>query len=133
MKNEERVKNFMEWFVGWYKPLSSKMDISVSMFHEVSPTNKQGIVWLENFNKKDNSKDAKVYMQEIVNKADEFGITMYLEPIPLYTEEKWKKNKITKEYLVNYYSKFGFTENWNKTAMKRIPKASNFHYTIGGL
>lgn len=67
--------------------------------------------------------DAKKYMNEILKKADELGVSIYLQPIPrtnnLKSEEH--KNKITKDYLIKYYQKFGF-ENTDGGFMVRAPK-----------
>jgi hypothetical protein len=65
--------------------------------------------------------DVKKYMQEITDKADELGVIIYLMPVPRthkLTEEH--KKKITKDYLIGYYEKFGFKKH--NDYMVRNPK-----------
>jgi len=63
------------------------------------------------------------YFCEILKKADEFGVSIYLQPIPrtknLQSEDH--KKKITKDYLTKYFQKFGF-ENTVGGFMVRAPK-----------
>lgn len=94
----------------------------------------ENIIILDVFEKQKDNVDAKKHFQKILDKADELGITIYLEPIPrvhkLKSEEH--KAKITKQYLKNYYSKFGFVEK--NDFMIREPKMAkggfNPHKTI---
>jgi hypothetical protein len=95
------------------------------------------------FEKIDQSIDAKSYLNEIIEKADKYEVTIYLEPTPRYKYFQGnleKKNKITREYLIDYYEKFGFQLTPNKKFMKRLPikkyangENINFTYEIGGL
>ena len=82
------------------------------------------------FEKIDQNIDAKKYMEEIISKADEFGVLIYLEAIPRYKHinDSKKKKKITKEYLQSYYSKFNF-KPIKGAWMKREPKSK---YENGG-
>ena len=116
---------FMKWFVDWSKSVNENVYVSISIPNEFSSPIKDGkgkIVILDVIEKKGDS-DAKKYMNEILEKADEFGVSIYLEPIPrthnLKSEEH--KNKITKDYLIKYYQKFGF-ENTDGGFMVREPK-----------
>ena len=54
--------------------------------------------------------DAKKYLEQLVNKADELGVTLHLVPNPRTEKLKSEahKKKITKDYLISYYEKFGF-------------------------
>jgi predicted GNAT family N-acyltransferase len=120
------VQSFSKWFIDWYKPISDEMNISFSLPNEIQPYKEKNVVILDVFEKKDQSIDAKKYLQKIVDKADEFKVTIYLEPSPKHTyflDNEEKKSKITKEYLINYYSKFGFVVNSDYYSMKRTPNS----------
>jgi len=53
---------------------------------------------------------------------------IYLEPKPIhkhFQDNLEKKEKISKDYLVGYYEKFGFELTPNKLFMKRFPMILN--------
>ena len=121
----ENIKLFNKWFINWYKSISKDMNISFSIPNELQPYKDKNTLILDAFEKKNQSIDAKKYFQEIIDKADEFDITIYLEPSPKHTffiDNEEKKAKITKEYLITYYKNFGFIENNDNYSMKRTPK-----------
>jgi len=116
---------FMKWFVDWSKSVNKYVYVSITKPNEFSSPIKDGndkIVILDVIEKKGDT-DAKKYINEMLKKADEFGVSIYLQPIPrthnLKSEEH--KKKITKDYLVKYYQKFGF-ENTDGGFMVRAPK-----------
>lgn len=116
---------FMKWFDNWSNSVNKYVHVSISIPNEFSSPIKDGkdkIVMLDLIEKKGDC-DAKKYMNEILKKADELGVSIYLQPIPrtnnLKSEEH--KNKITKDYLIKYYQKFGF-ENTDGGFMVRAPK-----------
>ena len=116
---------FMKWFVDWSKSVNKYVYVSISIPNEFSSPikdDKGEIVILDVIEKKGDT-DAKKYLNEILKKADEFGVSIYLQPIPrthnLKSEEH--KNKITKDYLIKYYEKFGF-EKMDGGFMVRAPK-----------
>ena len=116
---------FMKWYVDWSKGVDKHIHVSISIPNEFSSPVKDDsgkIVMLDVIEKKGDA-DAKKYMDEILKKADEFGVSIYLQPIPrthnLKSQEH--KDKITKDYLVKYYGKFGF-ENTDGGFMVRAPK-----------
>lgn len=116
---------FMKWFVDWFKSVNKYVYISMSIPNEFSSPIKDGkgkIVLLDVIEKKGDN-DAKKYFNEILKKADEFGVSIYLQPIPRTNNLKSEdhKKKITKDYLIKYYEKFGF-ENTNGGFMVREPK-----------
>ena len=80
-------------------------------------------VILDVFEKQKDDIDAKKHFQKILDKADELGVTIYLEPIPRVHKLKSRehKQKITKDYLTKYYNNFGFTKDKNGF-MVRHPK-----------
>lgn len=116
---------FMKWYLDWLKSVNKYVYVSMSIPNEFSSPVKDNngkIVILDVIEKKGDA-DAKKYMNEILKKADEFGVSIYLEPIPrthnLKSQEH--KKKITKDYLIKYYEKFGF-ENTDGGFMVREPK-----------
>lgn len=116
---------FMKWFIDWSKSVNKHIYVSMSIPNEFSSPIKGDngkIVILDLIEKKGDA-DAKKYMNEILKKADEFGVSIYLEPIPrthnLKSQEH--KKKITKDYLIKYYEKLGF-EKTDGGFMVRAPK-----------
>jgi len=118
-------KKFMQWYIDWYKGISDLINITFSLPNQLLPFKENNVVIFDLFEKKNQKIDAKKYLQEIVNKADELGVVIYLEPKPrhkyFFTNEA-KKKKITKEYLIDYYTNFGFEVTQNKKFMKRLPQ-----------
>jgi hypothetical protein len=128
------VRKFYDWFINWYKDgkIYEKMNIFISIPNELTKIDtKSNSVILDLFEKIDQNIDAKTYLKQITNKADEFGVTIDLEAIPRYKHitDSEKKKKITKEYLQSYYSKFSF-KPIKGAWMKREPKSK---YENGGL
>lgn len=122
--------SFMKWYIGWYKGISDKMVITITLPNAIAPFKEKNVVILDVFEKKDQNIDATPYLKKIVEKADEYGVVIYLEPTPrhkYFQDNLEKKNKITKQYLIDYYQKFGFELTPNKQFMKRIP-----HFAGGG-
>lgn len=80
-------------------------------------------VILDVFEKQKDNIDAKKHFQKMLDKVDELGVTIYLEPIPRVHKLKSEKHKqkITKDYLIKYYNNFGFTKDKNGF-MVRHPK-----------
>ena len=129
------LKSFYDWYVDWYKSVSDKINIIISLPNEISglksvPYKEDNVVILDLFEKTDNVIDAKPYLKKIIDKADEYGVTIYLFPEARHkyiTDEAYKK-KITRNYLIDYYKKFGFELTSDKEFMKRLPR-----YKDGGL
>jgi GNAT superfamily N-acetyltransferase len=112
----------MKWYIDWYKGISDKMNITLSLPNLLSPFKENNVVIMDLFEKIDQTIDAKKYLQEIINKADEYKVTLYLEPIPRYKyflDDAEKIRRISKEYLISYYEKFGFELTPNRQFMKR--------------
>jgi GNAT superfamily N-acetyltransferase len=112
----------MKWYIDWYKGISDKMNITLSLPNVLSPFKENNVVIMDLFEKIDQTIDAKIYLQEIINKADEYKVTLYLEPIPRYKyflDDAEKIRRISKEYLISYYEKFGFELTNNGQFMKR--------------
>lgn len=105
---------FYKWFIGWYKPISKDMNIAISLPADIGFNNTfkdANYIVLDVFEKIKQNIDAKPFLSEIIKKADEYGVVIYLEPKPRYSrflENADKIKKITKEYLINYYKNFGF-------------------------
>jgi len=124
---------FMQWYLNWYKGVSDLMNITFSLPNQLQPFKENNVVILDLFEKKNQSIDAKKYLDEIVKKADELGVVIYLEPKPrhkYFFNNKAKKEKITKEYLIDYYTNFGFEVTQNKEFMKRLPKMKSGGRTV---
>jgi len=128
---------FMEWYSQWYKGISDKMNILFSFPNEIVPFKEKNVVILDVFEKIDQNINAKPYLNEITKKADEYGVTIYLEPTPRhkhFQDNLEKKKKITKGYLIEYYEKFGFQLTPNKQFMKRLPENNtDIRYKEGGV
>ena len=106
---------FMNWYIDWYKGISDKMVITMSLPNAIAPFREKNVVILDVFEKKDQNTDAKPYLKKIVEKADEYGVVIYLEPKP------------RTDSVIDYYERFGFELTPNKQFMKRIP-----HFAGGG-
>jgi hypothetical protein len=118
----EGSKNLMKWYIDWYKNISDKMNITLSLPNLLAPFKEKNVVIMDLFEKIDQNIDAKIYLQKIINKADEYKVTIYLEPMPRYKyflKNIEKRKKISKEYLIEYYEKFGFKLTPNAQFMKR--------------
>jgi GNAT superfamily N-acetyltransferase len=120
------IKSFYTWFLNWYKGVSKEIDIMISLPNEISglksiPYQDENAVILDMFRKKDQNIDAKPYLQTILNKADEYGITIYLLPDPnyKYIDDVQYRTKISTEYLIDYYKDFGFELTPDNEFMKR--------------
>lgn len=127
MESNNSLK-FMKWYIDWYKTINQKMNITFSLPNQLAPFKEENVVILDLFEKIEQSIDAKPYLNKIIDKADELGVTIYLEPMPRYKyflKNLEKRKKISKDYLINYYQKFGFKLTPNKDFMKRIPKDNN--------
>lgn len=118
----EGSKNLMKWYIDWYKNISDKMNITLSLPNLLAPFKEKNVVIMDLFEKINQEIDAKTYLQEIIRKADEYKVTIYLEPMPRYKyflKNIEKRKKISKEYLIEYYEKFGFKLTPNAQFMKR--------------
>jgi len=114
------IKSFYEWYMGWYNTILDEMNIMISLPNELQPIKEDNVVILELFEKIDQSIDAKPYLQQIVEKAKECGVTIYLMPTPRYKyiSSEEHRSKITRDYLIDYYSKFGFQMTTDKQYMR---------------
>jgi hypothetical protein len=106
------VTEFYKQYQDWYKNgVSDKMTIMVSVPNAFSKmSSEDNHVILDVFEKMDESVDGKEKLKELLELADKNGIDVYLEPIPRHNKikDEAKKKKITREYLISYYEKFGF-------------------------
>ena len=123
--DKEPNKAFFKWYISWIKKNTANVFVAISIPNEISSPIKEDdghSVILDVMEKRGENNAAK-YLKEITNKADEYGVKIYLIPNPrVYNlkSEEYKK-KITKEYLIKYYSKFGFRNTGD--FMVRNPKA----------
>lgn len=114
---EVNCNSFMKWYVQWYKGISAKMNIVFYLPSVIAPYKEQNVVVLDVFEKKDQTIDAKPYLETIAEKANEYDVVIYLEA---------KDN-------IEQYQKFGFQFTPNKQFMKRLPKSNpDIRYDNGG-
>lgn len=109
------LKSFYEWYIDWYKRIKNEITITISLPNELQPFKENNVVIINKFKKEREDIKAYNYLQQMLNKSDEFGITIYLEPTPI-------GNVKTKSELIDYYKKFGFESTPNKEFMKRLPR-----------
>lgn len=131
-------KEFIKWFNNWYKDgVNELMNITISLpvleqeFNVKSNSN--DVVILDLFEKIKQDINAKIYLKEICQKADEYGITILAEPIPRYKyflRNIEKRKKINVDYLKKYYSNFGFESVLVTKYLVRYPK--EIFYEKGG-
>lgn len=106
-------QEYLKWFKDWYKKKYNDIFILISLPNEISsPITEAGQtnIILDVIQKYEEGIDAKKYLEQLVNKADELGVTLHLVPNPRTEKLKSEahKKKITKDYLISYYEKFGF-------------------------
>ena len=106
-------QEYLKWFKDWYKNKYNDIFILISLPNEISsPITEAGQtnIILDVIQKYEEGIDAKKYLEQLVNKADELGVTLHLVPNPRTEKLKSEahKKKITKDYLISYYEKFGF-------------------------
>lgn len=121
----ENAKDFMRWYIDWNKTINKKINISFSLPNIIQPFKESNVVILDLFEKIDQKIDAKQYLNKIIENADKYGVVIYLEPILKYKyflKNIEKRKKISKDYLISYYQKFGFQLTTNGRFMKRLPK-----------
>ena len=121
----ENAEDFMRWYIDWNKTINKKINISFSLPNIIQPFKESNVVILDLFEKIDQKIDAKQYLNKIIENADKYGVVIYLEPIPRYKyflKNIEKRKKISKDYLISYYQKFGFQLTTNGRFMKRLPK-----------
>lgn len=129
MKSTHPNIDFCAWFSKWYvdNGIYKKINISFSLPSPYMlptldlPMDK--LVFLDVVDKIDQNIKVEPYLKEILDKAHEYGLTIFLDAIPRYNhilDNETKKSKITSTYLIDYFSKFGFT-SVRKTLMMRKP------------
>ena len=121
----ENAEEFMRWYIDWNKTINKKINISFSLPNIIQPFKESNVVILDLFEKIDQKIDAKQYLNKIIENADKYRVVIYLEPIPRYKyflKNIEKRKKISKDYLISYYQKFGFELTTNGRFMKRLPK-----------
>jgi len=134
-------QQFMKWFIEWRNQVAPEMSIYIHL-PTILTDYEEGddIVYLTEFKKRYLSIDAKPYLQKILDKADYYGVSIYLEPVPIIEGlPKKKKEKITVQYLTEYYKRFGFDKidgsNYMVRKHKRYEAGGNIdrekHNTVG--
>jgi hypothetical protein len=96
----------------------------ISLPNELQPFKEENVVILEVFKPTSDFVVSEPYLKAILEKADDFGIIIYLDPEPRYH----KKN--TKDVCVWFYKQHGFVETPNQQFMKRTPKINTPTYEV---
>lgn len=127
MKSTHHNIDFSAWFSKWY--INNGIDKNINIAFSLPspymiPDSKlpiEKVIFLDVIDKIDQNINAKPYLKEILDKADEYGLIIFLEAIARYNhilDNESKKSKITTPYLIDYFSKFGF-RSVGKTLMVR--------------
>jgi hypothetical protein len=94
------IKSFFTWFHQWYKGISDKMNIMISLPNEISAIPYQeNVVILDLFEKTDQNVQAKTYLKKIIDKADEYGVTIYYDTDPIGYKDGGQVNNC-KEFIL---------------------------------
>lgn len=122
---KQQNRQFFEWYIEWIKKYNILDNISImfslpTKFTSFKSDNSNHII-LEIFEKKNLAVNAKPYLKKIIEAADNYNVTIFIEPIPRfkYINDEDYKNKITKEYLISYYESFGFSKDENGFMVKK--------------
>ena len=107
------MASFYQWFIDWYKTNLDEVTIMISFPNELQPFKEDNIAILELLKPKDDFVIVEPYLKSILDKADEFDITMYVDPQPRYATRN------TKEFFISWYKQFGFQLTDDKNLMKR--------------
>ena len=118
-----KVTLFYKWYIEWYKTILNEMTIMISLPNELQPFKEDNVVILELFKPMSDFVISEPYLKEILEKADEFGITIYLDPEPRYSTRN------PRSFFISWYKQFGFDLTQNKVFMKRLPK-KNKEYEV---
>jgi len=118
------VKSFYEWYINWYKNILNAMSIIISLPNELLPFKEDNVVIIELFKPTNDFVLTDLHLEYILEKADEFGITIYIDPEPKYP------TKNTKDVYVWFYKEYGFVETPNQQFMKRTPKINTPNYEV---
>lgn len=120
---------FFKWYLDWYKKFGIEDMVIFFSFPGILSKlslNSNNDIILDIFEKRNEKVNAKEYLKKIIDSANNYGVTIYLEPIPrLYNiKSEAYKNKLTREYLISYYENFGFVYEENGFMVKKpnLPK-----------
>ena len=113
------VESFYKWYIDWYKTILNEMSIIISLPNELLPFKENNVVIIELFKPTNDFVLTEPHLVAILEKADEFDITIYIDPEPKYP------TKNTKSIYVWFYKQHGFVETPNKQFMVRLPKTNN--------
>jgi hypothetical protein len=110
------VKLFYNWYIDWYKTILNEMTIIISLPNELLPFKENNVVIIELFKPTSDFVLTEPHLKTILEKADEFGIIIYIDPQPKYATRN------PKSLYVGFYKQFGFEITENEVFMKRLPK-----------
>jgi hypothetical protein len=118
------AKEFYEWFLGWYKEVCNEVNVMISVPNEIQPYIQNDVIILDLFKATSDFVITEPYLKQILDKADEFGLTIYFDPEPKYP------TKNTKQIFIFWYNQFGFELTENGLFMKRVPKKNQKHEVV---
>lgn len=118
------AKEFYEWFLGWYKEVCNEVTVMISVPNEIQPYIQNDIIFLDLFKATSDFVITEPYLKQILDKADEFGLTIYFDVEPKYN------TKNTKQIFIFWYNQFGFELIENGVFMKRVPKKNQKHEIV---
>lgn len=102
-------QEFIEWYEQWYnESVIEQMSISLMLpnsFNMIAD-NPDNYIILNSFKALFVSVDTSKYLKEFIDHADKFKIDIYTDCYLPFNEQI--KRGITKEDLIEYFSKFGF-------------------------
>lgn len=113
------AKNFYEWFLGWYKEVCNEVTVMISVPNEIQPYIMDDVIILDLFKSTSDSVDLSLYLKTLIQKVDEHGISVYLDPSPRSNDSK------TKEFYISLFENHGFELTPNKEFMSRVYKKNN--------
>jgi hypothetical protein len=96
----------------------------ISLPNELQPFKEENVVILEVFKPTSDFVVSEPYLKAILEKADDFGIIIYIDPEPKYP------TKNTKSLYVWFYKQHSFVETPNQQFMKRTPKINTPTYEV---
>lgn len=118
------VRSFYKWYIDWYKNILNAMRIIISLPNELLPFKEDNVVIIELFKPTNDFVLTEPHLKAILEKADEFGITIYIDPEPKYPTRN------TKSLYIWFYEQHGFVETPNQQFMKRTPKINTPTYEV---
>ena len=110
-----KTGSFYQWFIDWYKTILSEVTIMISVPNEIQPYIQDDVIILDCLKGTTDSIDLSPFLKTLLQKADEHGLTIYLDPTPS------GKDNNTREFYVSLYQNHGFEFGSSQQFMSRTP------------